>query len=173
MHFTVLSLFKLFACSKSFNVLLLTNMEKKVQRVQTMIYTSAVVFVPYLDVEKRFLQHSIMAQSCCMFGSTTMDQQDYFCSKNLWPATFSVVFELFISFMPNLQPQQFSYIWFLEKNTTLKNCEFGTNVIKKIWLRQKFLNKVFSFGQVLPPRQHCAWKVDFSLFAPPLQTYVQ
>ena len=62
MHFTVLSLFKLFACSKSFNVLLLTNMEKKVQRVQTMIYTSAVVFVPYLDVEKRFLQHSIMAQ---------------------------------------------------------------------------------------------------------------
>ena len=29
MHFTVLSLFKLFACSKSFNVLLLTNMEKK------------------------------------------------------------------------------------------------------------------------------------------------
>ena len=95
MHFTVLSLFKLFACSKSFNVLLLTNMEKKVQRVQTMIYTSAVVFVPYLDVEKRFLQHSIMAQSC-MFGSTTMGQQDYFCSKNLWSAlrrTFSVVFK--------------------------------------------------------------------------------
>ena len=29
MHFTVLSLFKLFACSKSFNVLLLTNMKKK------------------------------------------------------------------------------------------------------------------------------------------------
>ena len=172
MHFTVLSLFKLFACSKSFNVLLLTNMEKKVQRVQTMIYTSAVVFVPYLDVEKRFLQHSIMAQSC-MFGSTTMGQQDYFCSKNLWPATF---FELFISFMPNLQPQLFSYIhtiWLLEKNASLKNCVFGTNAIKKFWLRQKFLNKVLYFGQVLPPRQHCAGKVDFSLFAPPLQTYVQ
>ena len=55
-------------------------MEKNVQRVQTMIYTSAVVFVPYLDVEKRFLQHSIMAQSC-MFGSTTMGQQDYFVFK--------------------------------------------------------------------------------------------
>ena len=119
MHFTVLSLFKLFACSKSFNVLLLTNMEKKVQRVQTMIYTSAVVFVPYLDVEKRFLQHSIMAQSC-MFGSTTMGQQDYFCSKNLWPATF---FELFISFMPNLQPQLFSYlhtIWFHGKKIVIQ-----------------------------------------------------
>jgi hypothetical protein len=49
-------------------------MEKKVQRVQTMIYTSAVVFVPYLDVEKRFLQHSIIAQSC-MFGSNTMGQR--------------------------------------------------------------------------------------------------
>ena len=109
--------------------------KKKVQRVQTMIYTSAVVFVPYLDVEKRFLQHSIMAQSC-MFGSTTMGQQDYFCSKNLWPGTFSVVFELFISFMPNLQPQLFSYlhtIWFLEKNASLKNCVFGTNAIKQAW----------------------------------------
>ena len=140
-----------------------------------MIYTSAVVFVPYLDVEKRFLQHSIMAQSC-MFGSTTMDQQDYLCSKNLWPATFSFVFELFISFMPNLQPQLFSYlhtIWFLEKNASLINCVFETNAIKKFWLRQKFLNKVFSFGQVLPSRQHYAGKVDFSLFAPPLQTYVQ
>ena len=65
-----------------------------------MIYTSAVVFVPYLDVEKRFLQHSIMAQSC-MFDSTTMGQQDYFCSKTLWPALrriFCVVFKLFTSF---------------------------------------------------------------------------
>ena len=65
-----------------------------------MIYTSAVVFVPYLDVEKRFLQHSIMAQSC-MFDSTTMGEQDYFCSKTLWPALrriFCVVFELFTSF---------------------------------------------------------------------------
>ena len=150
-------------------------MEKKVQRVQTMIYTSAVVFVPYLDVEKRFLQHSIMAQSC-MFGSTTMGQQDYFCSKNLWPATFSVVFELFISFMPNLQPQLFSYlhtIRFLEKNCITQKLCIWDECNKKIWLRQKFLNKVLSFGQVLPPRQHCAGKVDFSLFAPLLQTYVQ
>ena len=122
MHFTVLSLFKLFACSKSFNVLLLTNMEKKVQRVQTMIYTSAVVFVPYLDVEKRFLQHSIMAQSC-MFGSTTMGQPDYFCSKTLWPTLRSFVFELFTSFMPNLQPQLFSYlhtIWFHGKKIVIQ-----------------------------------------------------
>ena len=112
--------------------------KKKVQRVQTMIYTSAVVFVPYLDVEKRFLQHSIMAQH--HHGPARL-----FLFKNTLAYPEKCCF--WTVYIIHAKSQLFHYlhtICILEKNCITKKLRIWDERNKEIWLRQKFLNKLLS-----------------------------
>ena len=109
--------------------------KKKVQRVQTMIYTSAVVFVPYLDVEKRFLQHSIMAQH--HHGPARL-----FLFKNTLAYPEKCCF--WTVYIIHAKSQLFHYlhtICILEKNCITQNCVFGSNRIKRFGWDKSFWTK--------------------------------
>ena len=146
MHFTVLSLFKLFACSKSFNVLLLTNMEKKSsespdhdlhlcsrfcplsrcwKEVFATLHNGAELYVRqhHHGPARLFLFKNTLACPekdilCCFWTVYIIRCQIYNC--NYWLHT----------------------IWFLEKKiASIKNCVFRTNAIKEFGWGKSFWTK--------------------------------
>ena len=146
MHFTVLSLFKLFACSKSFNVLLLTNMEKKSsespdhdlhlcsrfcplsrcwKEVFATLHNGAELYVRqhhhgparlFLFKKISGLPHLVLFLNCL------------FHSCQIYNRNYSLTYTPFGS-------------W--KKNASLKNCVFGTNAIKKFGWGKSFWTKYF------------------------------
>ena len=169
MHFTVLSLFKLFACSKSFNVLLLTNMEKKssespdhdlhlCSRFCPLSRCWKEVFATLHNGAELYVRQHHHGPARLFLFKNALAYPEKFCFWTVYIIHAKFTTATILLLTHHLVP------W--KKKSLFKNCVFGTNAIKRFCWGKSFWTKYCVFWP-------SAGKVDFSLFAPPLQTYVQ